>query len=155
MLQSWGLFQMKDNPHTNKYLFWEHHLQDKSSASFWVRPFYGKEQSLEPMKILKGLFISAFIHRRSLFFFTSTAVRAAAHGGALDGVAGLVHTPAVSGGVPALHGLVLALLVTLRLVRADLADGVRWSLQLAFGLDHRCCWNIRASCEYVDDEMAH
>ena len=67
---------------------------------------------------------------------TSLTVRAAAHGGALNGCAALVHTPAVAGGVPALHGLVAALLVTLRLVGADL--GATWCcLQLAFGLDGR------------------
>ena len=47
-------------------------------------------------------------------------VGAAAHGGALDHFASLVHTPAVAGGVPALQGLVAALLVTLGGVGTDL-----------------------------------
>lgn len=66
---------------------------------------------------------------------TSVAVGAAAHGGALDGCAGLVHAPAVAGGVPALHGLVAALLVTLGLVGSDLGGSSRCGLGLAFGLD--------------------
>jgi len=52
---------------------------------------------------------------------TSATVRAASLGGALDGVARLIDTPAEASGVPALHGLVAALLVTLRLVGTDLA----------------------------------
>lgn len=58
----------------------------------------------------------------------------ATHGGALDGGAALVHTPAEAGGVPALHGLVAALLVTLGLEGAQLA-GSRRRLRLAFGHD--------------------
>lgn len=53
---------------------------------------------------------------------TSLTVGAAAHGGALDDCAALVHTPAVAGGVPALHGVVAALLITLGLVGTDLAE---------------------------------
>lgn len=67
--------------------------------------------------------------------FTSLTVRAAAHAGALDDSAKLVHTPAVAGGVPALHGLVAALLVTLGLVGTDLG-GSGCCLLLAFG--QRC-----------------
>lgn len=68
---------------------------------------------------------------------TSLTVGAApTDGGALDDVAPLVHTPAVAGGVPALHGQVAALLVTLRLVGADLAAS-RCCLLLAFGHDRR------------------
>lgn len=70
--------------------------------------------------------------------FTSATVGVATHGGALDGCAGAVHTPAEAGGVPALHGLVAALLVTLRLVGPNFA-GSSGSLSLAFGLDHRGC----------------
>lgn len=66
--------------------------------------------------------------------FTFLTVGVAAHHGALDGCArDAVHTPAVACGVPALHGLVAALLVTLRLVGPDLA-GSRSCLLLAFGL---------------------
>jgi len=50
---------------------------------------------------------------------TCLTVGATAHAGALDGRAGQVHTPAVAGGGPALHGLVAALLVTLGLVETD------------------------------------
>lgn len=66
----------------------------------------------------------------------SATVWVASHGGALNGIAGLIHTPAVASSVPALHGLVVALLVTLGLVGTNLADS-RFRLQLAFGLDQR------------------
>lgn len=70
---------------------------------------------------------------------TSTlTVRTAAHAGALDDFAGLVHAPAEAGGVPALHGQVAALLVTLGLVGANFA-GSRCCLQLAFGHDLSGC----------------
>ena len=65
---------------------------------------------------------------------TSLTVGAAAHGGALDHCAVLVDTPAEASGVPALHGHVVALGVTLRLVGADLA-ATRCCLRLAFGHD--------------------
>lgn len=68
--------------------------------------------------------------------FTFLAVRVAAHTGAFNGFARLVHTPAEACGMPALNGLVVALLVTLRLVGTDLA-GSRSCLFLAFGLDQR------------------
>lgn len=67
--------------------------------------------------------------------FTFLTVGVAAHGGALDGCASdAVHTPAEACGVPALHGLEAALLVTLRLEGPDFA-GSRSCLFLAFGLD--------------------
>lgn len=65
---------------------------------------------------------------------TSLAVGAATHGGAFNDIAVLIHAPAVAGGVPALHGQVVALLVTLGLVGADLSGSRK--LPLAFGLDH-------------------
>lgn len=68
--------------------------------------------------------------------FTFLAVRQAAHTGALNGCARFVDTPAVACGMPALNGLVVALLVTLRLVGPDLA-GSRSCLFLAFALDQR------------------
>lgn len=69
-------------------------------------------------------------------FSTSVAVGAAAHGGALDHRARLVHTPAEAGGGPALHGPVAALLVTLWTVVTELGDST-WLCHLAFGLDQR------------------
>lgn len=69
---------------------------------------------------------------------TSLTVRAATHAGALDGCARLINTPAEASGVPALHGHVVALLVTLSPVVADLAAS-RCCLELAFGLDRRGC----------------
>lgn len=65
---------------------------------------------------------------------TLLTVREAACGGALDGRPSAVHTPAVACSVPALPGLVAALLVALRLVAPDFA-GFGRSLFLAFGLD--------------------
>lgn len=69
---------------------------------------------------------------------TSVTVWTAADCCALDGVAGLVHAPAEAGGVPALHGLVAALLIALRLVCSNLTHSRR-CLCLAFGLDQRGC----------------
>lgn len=63
---------------------------------------------------------------------TSLTVGSAAREGALDGLAGLIHTKAEAGRVPALHGLVVALLVALWHVGAQLA-GVTLCLFLAFG----------------------
>lgn len=65
---------------------------------------------------------------------TSLALGTATHGGSLDGMALAIHAPAVAGGVPALHWLVAALLVTLGLVWTNLA-GSGCCLHLAFGLD--------------------
>lgn len=63
---------------------------------------------------------------------TLSTLRPATGGGSLDGLAGLVHTPAETRGGPALSGLVASLLVALRLVGADLAR-VAPSLLLALG----------------------
>ena len=66
---------------------------------------------------------------------TPCAVGGAAAWGAPEGRARPRHAPAVAGGVPALHGLVAALLVTLGLVGSDLGGSSRCGLGLAFGLD--------------------
>lgn len=71
---------------------------------------------------------------QSVSYTSSLTFGAAAHGGALDGGAGLVHTPAEAGGVPALHGLVAALLVTLGRVGTEPGD-FGCGLHLAFGFD--------------------
>lgn len=71
----------------------------------------------------------------SLFVpLTSCTLGPATAGCSLDGFARFVHTPAETCGGPALSGLVASLLITLRLVGAQLAG---FLLRLILALGHR------------------
>lgn len=120
-----------------------YHQERWSSASAWVWASCGEELKRGE----KGSYFKALHEKQQMWELnqkafnlptcTSLTVGAATHGGAFNDIAILVHTPTVAGGVPALHGQVVALLVTLGLVGTDLAGSCE--LLLAFGLDHSDC----------------